>query len=226
MTIYLNVAEIFRSIDGEVNHFCQGRQTVFLRLAGCNLAYNGNTPCSYCDTKQYQLKDSGKKMTIKQVKDKINQLGGRSLTVTGGEPLMQFYGLSLLLESLDHDKISIETNGTIKMPIFSDYWISFVFDCKLTDPQFALMKRINFISARKHDFFKMVITSDECLYRAIQTYHDIRRCNKHVNIAFSPMFGDAKWYAWQVRKIVETLEKEGIYDVIVNTQLHKLVDMK
>jgi len=225
----ISVAEIFQGMDGEVNYFHQGRQTVFLRLAGCNL----DPFCPYCDTKLYQSKDSGKVYSIKELAIEFDKYEGSNLTITGGEPLMQRHELYqlLLLDEMDRWKrISIETNGSLPLPEWrsiDDRIFSFVIDVKLTDPQFNFMEPDNWKYARCSDIFKMVVNRENCK-RAIDIYKIIRQRNQsNPVISFSPEWtGYFPEYRNRVRYLMDTLQKANIYDAVINLQLHKILDVK
>jgi len=109
----LKVSEIFASVQGEGTN--AGKPAVFLRTALCNLA------CSWCDTKytwdwkNYDYKKEVKEMSISEAKTEITKYGKNHLVITGGEPLLQQQGLTMLLEDLGSSYfVEIETNGTIK----------------------------------------------------------------------------------------------------------------
>ncbi|HOT94815.1 MAG TPA: radical SAM protein [Methanoregulaceae archaeon] len=103
----MKVAEVFYSLQGEGKN--QGRPTVFLRLAGCNLA------CRWCDTPS--ARDGGVEWRTAEVVDAVRAVAGscRLVCVTGGEPLLQQEALVPVLEALSREGFSceIETNGTI-----------------------------------------------------------------------------------------------------------------
>ena len=223
MTAYLYVAEIFQSIDGEVNAFHQGRQTIFLRLSGCSLR------CCYCDTKHTWQRDNGTRMTIKQVIDKLKAFNCQNITITGGEPLEQKGPLIQMLYELmradNRYRVSIETNGSILLPDTFLYKISFVMDCKITDPQWGKMKEENWGNAGPSDIVKIVVLED--ITRAIEAYRAIRNCNKKLAIAFSPAWDDdLSIYRQRANNLIEALNQAGIRDVIINTQLHKVLALK
>ena len=94
------VVEIFKSLQGE--GFNTGREMVFLRLGGCNLA------CAWCDTpyNDYQM------LPAAEIIAKVEDAGVKSLLVTGGEPLV-VDGLKSLLECFKErgSWIAVETNG-------------------------------------------------------------------------------------------------------------------
>ncbi len=105
--------EIFLSIQGEGASL--GTQSVFLRLALCNLA------CIWCDTKytwdwhNYDYHREAMELTQQQVEESITKYPCHHLVITGGEPLLQKRALEPLVRSLKSKGFSfeIETNGTI-----------------------------------------------------------------------------------------------------------------
>ena len=100
----LKVAEIFKSIQGEGPY--QGTEQVFVRLFGCNLR------CRYCDT---QL-DAYQDMSIEDVIAEVNKHSQyHSVSITGGEPLVQIRSLKKLVKALKKrgDRVYLETNGTL-----------------------------------------------------------------------------------------------------------------
>ncbi len=99
------IAEIFESIQGEGIY--QGTRQLFIRFYGCNLN------CNFCDTKlsfyqEYSLEDLLKK--IDEFKGKYH-----SISLTGGEPLLQIEFLNLSLPELKkrNSSIYLESNGTL-----------------------------------------------------------------------------------------------------------------
>lgn len=120
------ISEIFSSIQGE--GFLAGRRQVFIRLAECNL------DCRYCDTVYEKnapcqvetAPGSGVLHTLPQppsvdglvtlVTEWRNRLPGahHSISVTGGEPLLQAGTLREWLPRLRRIlPIHLETNGTL-----------------------------------------------------------------------------------------------------------------
>ena len=108
----MKISEIFESIQGEGNN--AGKPAVFLRTAECNLK------CVWCDTKYtwdwktYDYSKEVNEMSIKEVRQSLEQFRIRHLVITGGEPLMQQDDLSELLTFLKPKfYVEVETNGTI-----------------------------------------------------------------------------------------------------------------
>ncbi len=85
----LKITEIFYSLQGEAD--TAGIPTVFVRLTGCPLR------CQYCDT-EYAFQ-GGDWWEVDSVVQRVKELGGRYVCVTGGEPLAQKSCLALLTDS-------------------------------------------------------------------------------------------------------------------------------
>lgn len=122
-----NVIEMFSSVQGEGPYV--GYRQIFIRLAKCNMQ------CKYCDT-DYKAKDSARIEQTPGMQDfelienpvdvetlfyyikKLNTFKGlhHSISITGGEPLLQSDFLKIFLTE-NHakykNKIYLETNGTL-----------------------------------------------------------------------------------------------------------------
>lgn len=224
---YLQVQEIFLSIDGETNFYHQGRFTVFLRLAGCNLN------CSYCDTQYAQTKNNCTLLEISSVAKTILNFKCNNLTITGGEPLLQQEALYELLSLLGEDfNVSIETNGTIdpynnknkEYRVSGTYIgsISYVVDYKLTSSGCEEALNItNFLSLDSDDFVKFVVSDISDIKRAIQIKEKLKEYEVNCKFVISPIFGKI-----EPSVIIDYLKNIKEYDFILNIQIHKLMQLK
>ena len=97
----IRYAEIFHSVQGEGQNV--GLNTIFLRLSGCNLQ------CEFCDSKYHT---EGITIALVELAKLIGTFPTMSLTITGGEPLLQQENIVRLGNLVNH-VISIETNGTV-----------------------------------------------------------------------------------------------------------------
>lgn len=107
MTDKIIINEIFTSIQGEGPYV--GLKQMFIRFARCNLN------CQYCDT-DFRNKEKSKEYTIDSLIDKMNELGVESchsISLTGGEPLLETEFLKEFLPAVGHKKIYLETNGIL-----------------------------------------------------------------------------------------------------------------
>jgi 7-carboxy-7-deazaguanine synthase len=102
----LKISEIFYSLQGEAD--TAGVPTVFVRLTGCPLR------CRYCDT-AYAFQ-GGQWWEVESVVERVAELGGRYVCVTGGEPLAQKSCLTLLTQLCDAGcRVSLETSGAMPL---------------------------------------------------------------------------------------------------------------
>ncbi len=94
------IVEIFKSLQGE--GFNTGREVVFLRLGGCNLA------CPWCDTNY----DDFTMVSVDSIVERVEEFGVKSLLITGGEPLI-VEGLKSLVKLFKSRGfwVGVETNG-------------------------------------------------------------------------------------------------------------------
>jgi len=98
------ISEIFQSIQGEGPY--QSKPQLFIRFFGCNLS------CSFCDTRLVSCRQWGLQELLLYIK-RFN--GYHSISLTGGEPLLQAAFLQELLPRLKHEKKTtyLETNGVL-----------------------------------------------------------------------------------------------------------------
>jgi len=102
----LKITEIFYSLQGEAD--TAGIPTVFVRLTGCPLR------CQYCDT-EYAF-HGGQWWEVESVVQRVRELGGHYVCVTGGEPLAQKSCLTLLTQLCDAGcRVSLETSGAMSL---------------------------------------------------------------------------------------------------------------
>ena len=102
----LTVNEIFHSIQGESTH--AGERCVFVRLTACDLR------CSWCDT-PYAFYE-GRKMSVDDVLEQVDEHGCQVVELTGGEPLLQPDAYLLMDRLLASGKtVMVETGGHVSL---------------------------------------------------------------------------------------------------------------
>ena len=192
------VNEVFSAIQGEAE--LVGQRQVFLRLAGCNIR------CSYCDQPEALDKRPGpcrleqtpgrrdwakeqSPLSLERVVDAVDRLWTalphHSVSVTGGEPLMQSRALARLLGLMAKrgHRIMLETNGTLTSGLERVIqWIDYIsMDLKLASvdgEKVDLMAQRAFLdlARRRHVFVKIVLgpsTSPLELGQAIDMVHGL-----------------------------------------------------
>ena len=164
----MKISEIFESIQGEGNN--AGKPAVFLRTAECNLK------CVWCDTKytwdwkNYDYSKEVNEMSIKEVRQSLEQFRVRHLVITGGEPLMQQDDLAELLTFLKPKfYVEVETNGTIlpnnTLSVLVDQWNVSPKTKNSGNPLEMCEDNecYTFFSKKKNCYFKYVVESEEDL---------------------------------------------------------------
>lgn len=110
----MKVVEIFASRQGE--GLWTGVESVFVRTAGCNLR------CRFCDTAYaFNSTDEELDLSVEEIIGKILMHGRRHVVLTGGEPMLhsELVPLTKLLRKI-RMKITIETSGTLDLPVCCD----------------------------------------------------------------------------------------------------------
>ena len=234
----LHVYSIFKSIQGEVNAWGQGKIALFIRLAGCNLR------CKYCDT-VYAITDKAVKqsnsLNVEQLISVINKFEEENgtvkyITITGGEPLLYKDDLKILIPLLvqNNKKIVIETNGSFELIDFNcsiRNSISYVVDYKLlsSGEQSKMTEKWFTQLYSRNDYVKFVIADSKDLELADSIISKINQVRKDKNIkqftnfAFSPVFSrDEKLNKESAKLIKYYLDKKGL-DYTFNLQIHKFM---
>jgi organic radical activating enzyme len=170
------LCEVFPSFQGEGPYV--GERQTFIRFAGCNLS------CSFCDTPQAlavtptfsvkiegELRKINNPATTPQLMDLVRAYPRNlthSISLTGGEPLLQVDFLKDFLPELRQEKLPIylDTNGVL--PKHLEEIIDLVdivsLDFKLPSatglsPYWAEHKRALEVAYTKEVFVKMVVVS-------------------------------------------------------------------
>lgn len=101
------VSEVYVSVQGEGPY--SGERQVFVRLAGCPLR------CRYCDTPGSLTIRGHQRRTVTEVMGEIEKVGStvKTVSLTGGEPLLQLPFARSLLQALKKKKkrTYLETAG-------------------------------------------------------------------------------------------------------------------
>ncbi len=108
------IKEIFSSIQGEALYI--GEKQLFIRFCGCNLK------CAYCDTDhtnnetffvQELNKEFKNPVSAEVLAEIANSFKEKTISLTGGEPLLHKDFLKSFIKKLDDKKIYLETNGVL-----------------------------------------------------------------------------------------------------------------
>jgi 7-carboxy-7-deazaguanine synthase len=215
----MKINQIFSSINGEVANCHQGSLCTFIRLQNCNLN------CKLCDTTYAQNLDGGIEMTVDEVAKEAASFKNTNITITGGEPLLQYNEVIKLSKLLYNSgfNISIETNGTF--PMYSYKEINWVADWK--GPSSGMREKMNFANyrhLRETDIIKFVIENRIDFEDAMEVIKELENMGIHCKIAFSPSFG---YIPPQI--LIEWMKEEKLLaerGAIFSYQIHKLLKLK
>lgn len=217
----MRIVEIFGSIEGE--GIRSGKLATFIRTAGCNCR------CSYCDTKYSFDVSDYPDMSIDDIMKKVEEIGNKLVTVTGGEPLIQKDMRELLSRlTLGGYKVNIETNGSVDIRPFqqvgnlNDFAISqdnimFTVDWKsISSGMSDRMLDSNLFACRDKDVIKFVVGNKEDLDQMLEVITKNKfRCQ---NIYISPVWGDI-----EMTDIVQFMKDNNLQNCTLQVQLHKLI---
>lgn len=206
------IVEVFNSIEGEGVR--SGKLCTFIRVAGCNLR------CSYCDTTYSFNVEDAKQMTVEEIYEQVKELGCKTITITGGEPLLQGELNELVRKLLDCGcEINIETNGAIDINVVKRRLVDplfFTIDWKC--PSSGMNDRMlatNLKNALPRDVFKFVVGDKNDL---IEMARIIKGHNIAAKIYVSPVFSKI-----ELTEIVDFMKLNKLHNVILQVQLHKII---
>ncbi len=203
----LRVTEIFASIQGE--GLRQGEPTFFIRLTGCNLN------CAFCDTKYAW--NGGKPHSVDRILEEIKKMRQGFLAdwvcLTGGEPLFQ--DLAELTERLKKEgfQIQVETNGIFYQDLPVD-WYSVSPKPENYDyrPEYR----------EKAKEVKIIVVKD----LNIESVRRLRKeFPKEIPIILQPQ-SNRKWSLSLGRKLINQATKEGLKNIRLSCQLHKIYNLR
>ena len=177
------IVEIFHSVQGEAFH--TGVPHVFIRFGNCNLR------CEWCDTDFLSFVE----MPLERIIDKVISYNCDRVIFTGGEPCMQ--DLNTIGTELKKFNIhlSVETNGTIKVPSIID-WIC-------VSPKDQIYPKVT-IKQRTGDELKIVYCGQN-----LSLYDDIKKGFKHHYIQPCYMENDSIETNGRSFSIVEKIVKSN-----------------
>lgn len=228
------ITEIFKSIQGEGQY--SGVQQIFVRLWGCNLN------CLWCDTKQSRESDpsgqlSYREQTVDQVFMQILKLWEdcHSISITGGEPLLQSEFLAELLARTAKlgMKSYLETNGTLWENLMHviRYLDIIAMDIKLpssTGCKYFWVQHKKFleIAKGKDVFIKAVIsnkTSKQDVLRAVRLIEEV---DAGIKFILQPNYYDLSDGVMERCEEFKLLCQKNLKDVEVMPQMHKLMGIR
>lgn len=186
------IFEMFVSVQGEGIH--AGEQMLFVRFCGCNLN------CDYCDTEECRYAISGRLLTHEEIMREIEDMLAqnpyvKTVSFTGGEPLLQAELIAKLIEYLKEKKMKIyvDTNGTLydKFAAIASSVDCVAMDIKL--PSASGGKELweehkkFLLSACENIFVKIVLTSKTTVDEFKKAVEMVERVNNLIPFVMQPV---------------------------------------
>lgn len=239
-----NLCEVFTSIQGE--GIFAGRVQLFIRFSGCNIN------CYYCDTKDSLdktqkalleirplsgkfksiLNPVGEDILISYVKNAIKKYPTHSISITGGEPLLQVDFLESFLMKIRRIKpIHLETNGTLpdnlnKILKYVDF-ISMDFKPDYFKNKGFIVEQTKFlkISSKKLCQVKIVITKKLSESYFLHSISIMQEVNKKIPLILQPNSKELSEVKSKLFKFYK-IASHSLENVLILPQIHLLMDLK
>ncbi len=226
------ISEIFYSFQGEGKFL--GVPQIFIRFYGCNMK------CSWCDTPQRAV-DKRKKLYKEYTKSDLirailrNKRSLHSISLTGGEPLVQKDFLKIVLPALKKKRyqIYLETNGTLPKAFNEvvDFVDIIAMDIKLPSSTGQVIcwndqKKFLKIASKKNVFLKMIIskkTKTKDLTTASKLASEV---NRDIVCILQPNTQELKTGAIERCFEAQKICSKFLRDVRIIPQVHKLIGVR
>lgn len=176
----LNLSEIFYSLQGESTF--AGLPCLFVRLAGCNL------DCAYCDTGYARAQESGEKVSVAEIINRLSAYQVKLVEITGGEPLLQNETGQLVKELLDLEfTVLIETNGSLSIADI-DPRVFFVVDVKTPGSKVTTGFNLeNLTLLQSHHQLKFVLVDETDFFWSLDFITEHKSSIGTLETIFSPV---------------------------------------
>ena len=225
------ILEIFRSIQGEGKY--AGVPQVFVRFFECNMH------CVWCDTPASisEGKRACKELSLEDALRQVNALYGHvhSVSITGGEPLLQKDFLKSFCHALHRDgkKIYLDTNGTLPRAlaeIIKDIDI-IAMDIKLPSSTrqkvfWGEHKEFLKIAKRREVFVKAVISLNTRPSEVIKAAKLVAAIDPEILFILQPNYQDMKKGIIEQCVGHQKLCAKILKDVRILPQVHKFMKLR
>ena len=205
----LRVTEIFKSIQGESTH--AGRPCIFVRLTGCPMR------CVWCDS-EYTF-TGGDHISIESILEQVRAFGGNLVEVTGGEPLAQKEGFTLIKQLCDEGyEVLVETGGYVSTADV-DPRAKVILDVKCPasgEEARNHWPNLDHLRADKDEVKFVVANQDDWEY-ARELIERLELSKRAKAILISPA-----WDAIDLQELAASIVASGL-DVRMQLQLHKYI---
>jgi 7-carboxy-7-deazaguanine synthase len=201
------IHEVFWSVQGE--GLRSGSPTIFIRTAGCTLQ------CPYCDTRDAW--STGIRIGIPALIRKVDHLRKSyprsQVVITGGEPLEQDLGELVAQLREKQVFVSIETNGIYVQSLDIDWWTVSPKDVA----DFFVAAELK----RKISEMKLIVNKN----LTVPVVKKLRAIKEDFPIFLQPDFFDRDRNR-NTFSLFSECQKEGIPNLRLGIQMHRVVDVK
>ncbi len=221
------ISEIFHSIQGEGKY--TGREQVFVRFFGCNMR------CAWCDTPNATGDTAGhcQEYGLEELLAEVRDLrpGCHSVSLTGGEPLVQKDFIKGLLPSLEKEgmKSYLETNGVLDQClaeiiagvdiIAMDLKLPSSTKCRPYWEEHAAFLRV---ARQKEVFIKAVVSSDTDKEDIARSVELVAGVDPNIPLILQPNYFERKNGALDRCLDYQDYCRQYLTDVKVMSQMHKV----
>ena len=214
------IQDIFYSFQGEGPYI--GYPQIFIRFYGCNIS------CAYCD----EPDKNKQKFSVEDVLERLAPLMKNpvhSISVTGGEPLLQVDALKELLPRLEAP-VYLETNGTLPKHVeeVADYVTYFAVDYKPGfDKEFTDFLQV--IQGRSNVFVKYIVQRDFNILEVQKMAKIMAAFDPDMPLILQPVTPFASIKAKATPQDISrayTASRQKLSDVRIIPQTHKFMGVK
>lgn len=225
--IKAKITEVFHSIQGEGKY--TGREQVFVRFFGCNMR------CAWCDTPNAIGDTAGhcQEYGLEELLAEVRDLwpGCHSVSLTGGEPLVQKDFIKGLLPSLEKEgmKSYLETNGVLDQClaeiivgvdiIAMDLKLPSSTKCRPYWEEHAAFLKV---ARQKEVFIKAVVSSDTDKEDIARSVELVAGVDPGIPLILQPNYFERKNGALDRCLDYQDYCRQYLTDVKVMSQMHKV----
>jgi 7-carboxy-7-deazaguanine synthase len=224
----LRIVSCYLTVDGECTDDGPLQWSTFIRTGGCNLRCWKSS--GFCDAPQtLDITHPYREFTVEQLLEVcVNNLPCERVTITGGEPLIQYDGVIALAKNLSMNsfRVSLETSGSKDMFMEDrSHFASIVADLKPPSTEMSKYNCFNFFEKlRPQDYIKVVLENRDDYVWSLAYLNLLENLKgghpgfRSPRVAFGP-----RWGYLQPRVIADWLKNDKRFDIMLNMQIHKYI---
>lgn len=221
------INDIFLSTQGEGKYL--GEEQCFVRFYHCDLG------CDFCDTKLETFQKYSVKKLMETIKNTIGSQSIETVSITGGEPLLQRDFFVEFLPKLKKQGLRcyLETNGILYNELFDiiDYVDVIAMDIKLPSSTkqkgyWQEHKEFLKVAKQKDTFVKVVICRDTQIEDFEKAVDLVSNIDRDITFIIQPNSTQLSRELAEKMQAYKKYSKQHLDDVRLIPQLHKAVGIK